>query len=98
LRLAGRIITPNDTPNYTQFIKHPRQRLGPGNTISATTSALNNAVYGSNTATSGSGANGGMFLTSSPQGSGIVAQNTGTGGTDYAARLVGNVFVTGKCQ
>jgi hypothetical protein len=66
------------------------------NTISAITSALNNAVYGSNTATSGSGANGGMFITSSPQGSGIVAQNTGTGGTDYAAYLVGNVFISGN--
>ena len=70
---------------------------GSGNsTISAITSALNNAVYGSNTATSGGGANGAMFITSSPQGSGIVAQNTGTGGTDYAAYLVGNVFISGN--
>jgi hypothetical protein len=67
-----------------------------GNTISATTSALNNAVYGVNTATSGSGANGGYFTTSSPQGSGIVAQNFGTGGSDYAAYLVGNVFISGN--
>src|SRR5580658_7533182 len=64
-------------------------------TISATSSATNNAVQGNNTATSGN-ANGGLFITSSPQGSGIVAQNTGTGGNDYAAYLVGNVYISGN--
>jgi hypothetical protein len=64
-------------------------------TISATSSATNNAVQGKNTATSGN-ANGGLFITSSPQGSGIVAQNTGTGGNDYAAYLVGNVVIFGN--
>ena len=67
-----------------------------GNTISATTSALNNAVYGNNTAASGSGANGGYFITSSPQGTGVVGVNTGTGGTDYAGYFQGNVFITGN--
>lgn len=64
-------------------------------TISATSGATNNAVQGKNTATSGN-ANGGLFITSSPQGSGIVAQNTGTGGNDYAAYLVGNVYISGN--
>jgi hypothetical protein len=64
-------------------------------TISSTSSAANNAVQGKNTATSGY-ANGGLFITSSPQGSGIVAQNTGTGGDDYAAYLVGNVVIFGN--
>jgi hypothetical protein len=67
-----------------------------GNTISATTPALNNAVYGSNTAVSGSGANGGFFTTSSPEGTGVVGVNTGTGGNDYAGFFQGNVFITGN--
>ena len=67
-----------------------------GNTISAITSALNNAVYGNNTATSGSGANGGFFTTSSPEGTGVVGVNTGTGGNDYAGFFQGNVFITGS--
>jgi hypothetical protein len=67
-----------------------------GNTISAITSAPNNAVYGSNSAASGSGANGGFFIISSPQGTGVVGVNTGTGGTDYAGYFEGDVFITGN--
>jgi hypothetical protein len=64
------------------------------NTFAATTARVNNAVYGSNTATSGSGANGGFFTTASPQGAGIVAQNTGSSGV--AGYFNGNVYITGS--
>jgi hypothetical protein len=51
-----------------------------------------NAIYGINTATSGT-SNGGVFVTDSAAGSGIVAINNVSGG--LAAYLQGNVTVTG---
>ena len=66
-----------------------------GSTFSSITARVTNAVYGANSSTSGSGANGGYFVTASPQGSGIVAVNTGSGSTDYAAYFEGNVEITG---
>ncbi len=67
------------------------------NTISAiSASTTSSAVYGSNTATSGIAANGGYFITASPQASGIYAVNTGSGGNDYAAYLQGNVYISGN--
>jgi trimeric autotransporter adhesin len=66
-----------------------------GNTISATSAAVNNAVYGINNSTSGN-ANGASFWTSSPAGTAIVGVNTGTGGNDYAAYLQGNVYISGN--
>ena len=67
------------------------------NTISAiSASTSSSAVYGSNTASSGIAANGGYFITNSPQASGIYAVNTGSGGGDYAAYFQGNVFISGN--
>jgi hypothetical protein len=67
-----------------------------GSTISSNTARATTAVYGANSATSGSGANGGYFTTSSPEGTGVVGVNTGTGGNDYAGFFQGNVFITGN--
>jgi len=71
---------------------------GNGNTISATTSATNNAVWGvNNSTTTSKGANGGFFITYSTAGSGIVAKNLSQGtGNNYAAYLWGNVEITGS--
>jgi hypothetical protein len=66
-----------------------------GNTISATSAAVNNTVYGINTSTSGN-ANGASFWTASPQGTAVVAVNTGTGGNDYAGFFQGNVYISGS--
>jgi hypothetical protein len=63
-----------------------------GSTISATSAAVNNAVSGVNTSTSGL-ANGGYFATSSPQGTAVVGVNFGSG---YAGYFQGNVHVTGN--
>jgi trimeric autotransporter adhesin len=65
------------------------------NTISASTAATGaSAVFGTNTAASGS-ANGAFFDTYSPGGAAIVGINYGSGGNDLAAYLQGNVNVTG---
>ncbi len=66
-----------------------------GNTISAISGAVNNAVYGQNTSTSGN-ANGASFWTASPQGTAVVGVNTGTGGNDYAGYFQGNVYISGN--
>jgi hypothetical protein len=64
-----------------------------GNTISAISGAVNNAVYGSNTSTSGL-ANGAAFYTASPAGTAVVGVNTAAGG-GYAGYFQGNVHITG---
>jgi hypothetical protein len=66
-----------------------------GNTISATSAAVNDAVYGINTSTAGL-ANGAAFYTASPAGSAVVGVNTGSGGNDYAGYFQGNVAITGN--
>jgi len=66
-----------------------------GNTISATSAAVNNAVYGNNTSTSGL-ANGAAFYTASSAGTAVVGVNTGTGGNHYAGYFQGNVLITGN--
>ncbi|MGD0414947.1 MAG: DNRLRE domain-containing protein [Terriglobales bacterium] len=65
-----------------------------GSTISSNTARITNAVYGANSSTSGGGANGGFFITASPQGAGVVGVNTGTGGD--AGYFQGNVYITGN--
>jgi hypothetical protein len=65
-----------------------------GNTISATTAVKTaNAVFASNTATSGN-TNGGYFQTYSPAGTAVVGINYGSGGA--ARYFEGNVTVTGN--
>jgi|HubBroStandDraft_1064217.scaffolds.fasta_scaffold01331_2 hypothetical protein len=67
-----------------------------GNTISAiTANTSQNAVYGSNTSTSGN-ANGAYFYTASPAGTAVVGVNGGTGGNDYAGWFGGNVYISGN--
>lgn len=52
------------------------------------------AVYGRNTATSGTGTNGGSFYTSSPQGAAVVGVNQAS--DSVAAYFGGNVTITGN--
>jgi hypothetical protein len=68
---------------------------GKNATISATSSAVNSAVSGVNKSTSGL-ANGATFVTSSPAGTGVVAINYGSGGSDYAGFFQGNVYISGN--
>jgi len=65
-----------------------------GSTISSNTARAVNAVYGGNSATSGSGANGGYFVTASPRGAGVVGVNSASGGT--AGYFSGNVYISGS--
>jgi hypothetical protein len=63
-----------------------------GNTFSAISGAVNNAVFGQNTSTSGL-ANGASFYTASPAGTAVVAVNTAGG---YAGYFEGNLYVSGS--
>ncbi len=78
------------TPQYTlHVIDH-----GPGGIYGFSNIIGNSAVYGQNTATSGSGTNGGTFYTASPAGAAVVGVNQAS--DSVAAYFGGNVTITGN--
>ncbi len=78
------------SPQYTLHVLDN----GSGGITGFSNVAGHSAVYGQNTANSGTGTNGGTFYTSSSQGSGIVAVNNAS--DSLAGWFGGNVYISGS--